>query len=115
MRPIDADALVEHLERMSNNYTEIYERLKAGDQSKAVIYGKFTAIVETMIDVKRMPTLDYAPVRHGELNHIEFLTCQCSECKRIFHELPCENYCPNCGAKMDGGKNDVRIPDKCVL
>lgn len=84
VRPIDANALVEHLERISNNYTEIYERLEAGDPSKAVIYGKFTAIVETMIDVNRMPTIDYAPkwisvkdrLPMGMQNVLMFIDCR---------------------------------------
>lgn len=85
MRPIDADALVERLERMSNNYTEIYERLEAGDQSKAVIYGKFTAIVETMIDVKRMPTLDHAPKWISVKDDLPALVC-----------MPCLIYADGC-------------------
>lgn len=30
----------------------------------------------------------------------------CSECKEVSKDAH-EKYCPNCGAKMDGGKNDA--------
>lgn len=59
------------------------------------------------------PTLDYEPVRHGEWVEQEdfcgdaYYTC--SACKIdwvCIDGTPAENgmrYCPNCGAKMDGG------------
>lgn len=50
--------------------------------------------------VQAAPTLDYAPVRHGEW--IEGL--KCSNCGQVDMTKP--NFCPNCGAKMDGGKKD---------
>ena len=58
------------------------------------------------------PTLDYAPVRHGEwlLRHVGHgHYWECSEC----HTNPCiyvtedTKFCPNCGTKMDGGKENV--------
>lgn len=61
-------------------------------------------------DVDIQPVLDYAPVRHGEwmdigLGFMMMLTCSnCGE-QAIIAQDPYP-YCPNCGAKMDGGKND---------
>ena len=44
-------------------------------------------------------TADVAEVKHGEW----FLDGRCSEC--LVNPLTThKNYCPNCGAKMDGGK-----------
>lgn len=73
-------------------------------------------------DIDAAPTLDYAPVRHGEwkrtvvARHGEMHTLYaCSECNDYhgFREDPgqhtfCSNYlyCRTCGAKMDGGKKD---------
>lgn len=62
-------------------------------------------------DVDIQPVLDYAPVRHGEWiwNGFDGIGWECSLCE---HEeskeakKPEANYCPNCGAKMDGGKRD---------
>lgn len=56
--------------------------------------------------VERQPTVDAEPVRHGRweygitLNH-EWR--KCSECLVSQDIFGCFTYCPNCGAKMDGG------------
>lgn len=66
----------------------------------------------TSKDVRRllsMPTADVAPVRHGRWisknPHGYEWVFVCSNCDYIdgypFNDRP--NYCPNCGAKMDGG------------
>ena len=48
-----------------------------------------------------------APVRHGRwiMHDDEFgLTCECSACH--IETMGDGNYCPNCGAKMDGGADN---------
>lgn len=81
-RYIDADALIAE-----------YDRVHIGPAGGAR---------KLMVDA---PTADVAEVKHGEWLHkkIDDLNYhvygQCSNClerKRI------DNYCPNCGAKMDG-------------
>ena len=48
---------------------------------------------------------DVAPVRHGHWIECNYgLTFECSECKYPT-EYNLTDYCPNCGAKMDGDKN----------
>ena len=48
---------------------------------------------------------DVAPVRHGHWIDCNYgLTFECSECKYPT-EYNLTDYCPNCGAKMDGDKN----------
>lgn len=45
---------------------------------------------------------DVAPVRHGRwvvIDAEEPRRYGCSECKRLSWHM--ENYCPNCGARMD--------------
>lgn len=54
---------------------------------------------------------DVAPVRHGHWEQVDDTKCKCSECEIItmIAQYPIgadKNYCPNCGAKMDGDKND---------
>nr|DAD55352.1 MAG TPA: zinc-ribbon containing domain [Podoviridae sp. ct5O42] len=55
------------------------------------------------------PVADVAPVVHGVwvcVNKIDPISgYRCSKCRRRvgFDLTP---YCPNCGAKMDGGDND---------
>ena len=46
------------------------------------------------------PTADVAPVVHGHRVDDGGFYARCSQCDGV---LPlCANYCPNCGAKMDG-------------
>jgi hypothetical protein len=63
--------------------------------------------------VNKMPTVDADPVRHGSwdagLNIDNEPLFTCSVCKRSFcgpedYIEEIINYCPNCGAKMDGGE-----------
>lgn len=71
---------------------------------------------------KRMPASDVARVRHGSwLNFYgDFSTAECDICAEIYEVSPDESprkeffdefkeiykFCPNCGAKMDGGDED---------
>ena len=47
--------------------------------------------------IDNAPAVDAEPVRHGRWEY----GMQCSFCKQIDTTKP--NYCPNCGARMDGG------------
>ena len=73
-------------------------------------------------DLKKLPVADVQPVRHGkweerkvaDKNCIdEWQTACCSVCHK-YHTTPYMyyfdnyNYCPNCGARMDGEQNDIR-------
>lgn len=54
------------------------------------------------------PTADVAPVRHGHwvvIDAEEPRRYGCSECKRLSWNM--ENYCGNCGAKMDGEDDEL--------
>lgn len=54
--------------------------------------------------VSKQPTIDAEPVRHGRWLRLdeapEWDQRRCSECG----DISCcqRNYCPNCGARMDG-------------
>ena len=90
MRLIDADALKEKLE---NGYANTH-------------HSRIYAIAM----LKKAPTIEAEPVRHGEWVHTDKAASwkckdECGECH--YHtadrvDLSCLNYCPNCGAKMDG-------------
>ena len=49
--------------------------------------------------VERVPTVDAVPVRHGKWM-VTPVYIKCSECGESFMLIP-QNYCPNCGARMD--------------
>ena len=87
MRPIDADALLEKMQRTSRYFSVVY-------------------------DVDAMPTLDVAPVLHGRwvlLDECYNEGVYCSAChKKVYKKCYANQkikskFCPNCGARMDGG------------
>ena len=49
--------------------------------------------------IEDMPAADVAPVRHGRWKRYGKNLGECSECGEIVSVR--NNYCPNCGAKMD--------------
>ena len=65
-------------------------------------------VAECLRMIDDAPTADVQEVRHGRwLDHKHTDTVICSECKKCFcDEKP---YCPNCGAKMDGGADNESI------
>lgn len=84
-----------------------FKRLKLGENSfiERVFADGVYAIIE------QFPAADVVPVVHGEWllrheGHGHYW--ECSAC----HKNPCiyvtkdTNYCPNCGAKMDGGADN---------
>lgn len=65
-------------------------------------------------EIRKLPAADVAEVVHGRWIKDDFLSDdvnnaeKCSQCGELigwFGNLP--NYCPHCGAKMDGGDNDA--------
>ena len=87
MRPIDADALLEKMQRTSRYFSVVY-------------------------DVDAMPTLDVAPVVHGRwvlLDECYNEGVYCSAChKKVYKKCYANQkikskFCPHCGANMDGG------------
>lgn len=56
-------------------------------------------------DIKGMKAADVAPVRHGRWIYDHWCEFKCSVCGEFSNSKPYrgkENYCPNCGAIMDG-------------
>lgn len=85
MRPIDADEILDIIN--NENYPD---------------YQTYSDIFDV---IDSAPTIESKPVRHGRWNKIQNFA-KCSEC---MHEVNWGSkdflspYCPNCGAKMDGG------------
>lgn len=62
--------------------------------------------------VAQIPAVDAVPVKHGqwvfgvdsETGERDLKAWTCSECNEKYPWQP--NYCPNCGAKMDGERRE---------
>ena len=79
----------------------------------------FDEVVGLILD---LDVADVVEVKHGEWYISEYEYFNCSECgnsvyngcdstaeaKSRLNDGMYNNYCPNCGAKMDGGKSDDR-------
>ena len=74
--------------------------------------GHLSSYIEEFID--NAPTIDAEPVRHGQWINKKTVPAfhHCSICGVTNKmQVSCNKYvmlryCPNCGAKMDGGKDD---------
>ena len=72
------------------------------DVSASEVINDFEEVIDAV------PTADVAPVKHGhwvkEKSDV-LIHWHCSVCENCYYlEEPNANYCPNCGAKMDGGE-----------
>ena len=83
-------------------------------ERKAIRDALYDADAITMEGVKilnQFPQSDVAPVRHGQWEEasdgdgIVCPFCRTDFCT-IIYDTEYFNYCPNCGAKMDGGINN---------
>lgn len=98
MRLIDADALKSEFEWLKSVVNECSK----------------DEVQETIQRIENVPTVDAAPVVHGEWERIEddyldLVNLKCSVCGEEwcfedYDDCVPQNYhyCPNCGAKMDG-------------
>lgn len=77
-------------------------------------HAMYRKLCETEIAIGKLPAADVVPVVHGRWEIDDFwsdnvqITGKCAACSEIiswFNELP--NYCPNCGARMDGGADNA--------
>lgn len=57
-------------------------------------------------EIDKLPAADVAPVRHGKWVSDGDGSIYCSECNRRPTLLVQTDYCPKCGAKMDGGEKE---------
>ena len=95
-RYIDADKILSHL----NDEIE-----GCGDcdvYSQPVVYGTRLGLEYSKSLVETAETADVQEVRHGKWEKCKECCCEyrCSVCE--YELCRTTNYCPNCGAKMDG-------------
>ena len=97
MRLIDANALEQIItEKFKEHYgNTVYQFMR-----------DFFAFV--IRQIRKAPTIEAEPVRHGRWSVLMVnglaMGVNCSECHTTWDAN--SNYCPNCGAKMDGGENN---------
>ena len=62
--------------------------------------------------IENAPTVDAVEVVHGRWSPVTYglgvtvTRWMCSNCKKYENSYGRTNYCPNCGAKMEGDGND---------
>lgn len=70
----------------------------------------YKGYVNAIEDLADIPVADVAPVRHGHWvkeKRDVLIHWHCSACKECFYlDMPNAEYCPHCGAKMDGKENE---------
>ena len=104
MRLIDADEI------LLNEESEYTKTIWEVDYTVKIIIKAVHNNIQTLI--QEAPTIDAVPVRHGKwvienYNDKLCIPC-CSECNVFVTLSPYKlNYCPNCGAKMDGGDQNA--------
>ena len=79
--------------------------------------GRHSGAIDCLMEeIERVPTADVEPVRHGYWDDsMDGITPYCSVCghsHRLMRRIL--SYCPECGAKMDGGDeaNENRKSDR---
>lgn len=79
---------------------------------KAPTRSAYESVWKSARVLKRIPAADVAPVVHGRWGTGRFnletgnYEEQCTHCRNFSKEHG-KPYCPNCGAKMDGGDSDA--------
>ena len=102
---------------MMTDYIKRTDAVKIAEKyglANGSVLGRHTGLADCIArDISELPAADVAEVVHGRWIKDDFLSDdvnnaeKCSQCGELigwFGNLP--NYCPSCGAKMDGGFDD---------
>lgn len=93
------------------------ELCPVGRYGRGYVYGfdreKYDAWDEIIDALENIPAADVAPVVHGRWENGNPIcpVCGGNKFKDLDADIWCDwkpDYCPNCGAKMDGGDNTER-------
>ena len=90
---IDRDALLADIEELS------------------VWWGDACDLSDVVSNIESAPAADVAPVKHGQWKQVSKANraVKCTACGFTTDSARARmyRYCPDCGAKMDGGKDDA--------
>ena len=112
---IEREATIDEIEGTTWYHISCQKNLVEGAACEADALYKATDIYNV---IKSVPTADVQEIKHGEWIKMDIIPDDvdyyCSECRNFIdiatgRETPIDReffYCPYCGAKMDGGKNN---------
>lgn len=106
-RLIRVDVILKGIETFKRCYAEQEERL-----TPVIVKAAFSALWMVEKFVKETPTVEVVHGRWIERKEIfyesegEVDAIGCSECGKSQRKHHRTNYCPNCGAKIDGERKD---------
>lgn len=99
---------------MADEYIRRDDAIKIAERyglSNGSVLGRHTGLADCIAsEISCLPAADVAPVVHGRWNIMEGTKTRriCSKCGWDVPEYgKFYSYCPNCGAKMDGGNNNA--------
>lgn len=103
VRPIDAEA----------TYQAMVKTIAAMMRTKRWMRSDKDNEDEILLVIQNAPTIDYAPVRHGEWveegNLIWCSRCLNSPLYDYFGKIKLSSSCPHCGARMEEDEKDEQI------
>ena len=108
-RLIDANAFIEDIKTEAMNLC--LDGMKGTPRPRSELYDIIDRIGE-------QPTVDAVEVVYGKWTPVDVIAKKAGYSVRYYHHAECkvnpcrlfecmDDYCPNCGAKMDGGNEDV--------
>lgn len=102
--------MAEYIEREA-----LLKELRKSRESHAETSKDFCLLIRCENIVREQLAADVKPVRHGQwIEAASYGRYECSECHGAdtdccdyygTHDVKSQEWCPLCGAKMDGGKN----------
>ena len=86
-------------------------RLIDADRLKAYLLENYIMYDHTLADIDAQPTVDIESARHGRWKQSKYykniIFCdECGEPFELSNSIEHWNYCPNCGAKMEGKRRE---------
>ena len=113
-RLIDANALTDACRKtLMVDVFPNWEKMSNEERNIAVKIGGAFKIMH-----ENAPTVDAVEVVHGRWTPVDVIAKKAGYSVRYYHHAECkvnpcrlfecmDDYCPNCGAKMDGGNEDA--------